>query len=61
MTEKSIKVDCHYCDHACCDSEYDKEILCFCEDGGYYSGTITDSSEALKCMNFVYCDVFPKY
>lgn len=60
MEMKEI-IDCHYCDHASCESKQ-SEVDCYVEDYGYFDHHVVDSKkEAEECGYFSFCDVFPKY
>ena len=52
--------DCHYCEHACCQSEEDW-CDCYVEDNGYFDHHVEDSSEAENCPWFEFSDIFPKF
>lgn len=48
--------DCRYCTHSECYSSDDTEIKCSVDIGEY----IDNPKCAEDCLDFVFCDVFPK-
>lgn len=54
------KVDCHYCDYACCMDE-NSSVDCYVEDFAYFDHHVEDPKEAENCDWFRYCGVFPKF
>lgn len=56
---KEIKQDCHYCEFAMCKDDK-SDVDCYAEDDSYFDHHVIDSSEAERCSQFAYCDVFPK-
>jgi len=55
-----IKQDCHYCEFAMCQDDK-SDVDCYVEDFAYFDHHVEDSTEAIDCEWFEYCDVFPKF
>ena len=55
-------VDCHYRRYACCGAPDDERVVCYSDDGCYFDHVVKDSKkEAKECMEFRFCDAFPKH
>lgn len=57
---KNEIIDCHYCEYAMCQDEK-SSVDCYVEDNCYFSHHVKDSKkEAENCLDFEFCDSFPK-